>query len=60
MDVVQYLEPAAKTAWADEIERAIADAKRTAEDKRFRREFYRSCARTGRGWGRRMGSGVTT
>jgi len=29
-----------------------ANAKRTAEDKRFRREFHRAGARAGRGWGR--------
>ena len=39
--------------WRDEIERAIANAKRTAEDKEFRREFYRAGAQTRRWWGRR-------
>jgi len=39
-----------RAKWRDEIERAIANAKRTAEDKRFRREYYRAGARTGRGW----------
>jgi len=37
--------------WRDEIERAIANVKRTAEDKRSRREWWRAGAR--RGWGRR-------
>jgi len=38
-----------RAKWRDEIERAIASAKRTAEDKWFRREFYRAGARAGRG-----------
>jgi len=40
-----------RVKWRDEIERAIANAKRTAEDKRFRREWWRAGARTGRGVG---------
>jgi len=39
-----------RAKWRSEIERAIANAKRTAEDKRFRREFYRAGAQAGRGW----------
>ena len=42
MNVTQCLEQAAEAAWADEIEEAIANAKRIAEDKRFRKEWWRA------------------
>jgi len=47
MDVTQHLIQPARMEWAEEIERAIANAKRTAEDKRFRREWWRAGAGKG-------------
>jgi hypothetical protein len=38
MAITQYLAQAAKAAWAEEIERAIDNARRSPEDKLFRRE----------------------
>jgi len=50
MDFRHYPVHVAKAKWAEEIERAVANAKRTPEDKRFRREWWRAGAGTGRGW----------
>jgi hypothetical protein len=51
MDVTHYVEQAARAAWAEEIERAIRNAKRTPEDKAFRREWYRAGGDEGEGGG---------
>jgi len=45
MDVTHQLERAAKAAWAEEIERAIDNVKRSAWDKRFRREWHKADSR---------------
>jgi len=45
MDVTQQLEQAARAAWAEEIERAIANVKRTERDKWMRREWHKADAR---------------
>jgi len=47
-----------RAKWRDEIERAIANAKRTAEDKRSRREWYRAAGRRERVWRRRRWRGA--
>jgi len=56
VDVAQHLAQAAKAAWAEEIERAIANAKRTAEDKMSRREWWRVPKGKWLGWESEMGS----
>ena len=48
MDTTQYLGQSAKAAWAEEIERAIDNVKRTGWDKQFRREWHRAAWRRGR------------
>ena len=45
MDVTQQLERAARAAWAEEIERAIANVKRTERDKWMRREWHKADSR---------------
>jgi len=45
MNITQYLGQSAKPAWAEEIERAIDNAKRSAWDKQFRREWHRAAWR---------------
>ena len=45
MDVTQQLERAAKAAWAEEIERAIDNVKRTEWDKWMRREWHKEDSR---------------
>jgi len=51
-DVEPLVLKSRRAKWRDEIERAVANVKRSGEDKRSRREFYRAGA--WRGWGRRQ------
>ena len=46
MDITHYAEQAARAEWAEEIERAITNVKRTELDKWFRREFHKAAARS--------------
>jgi len=50
MDVAECLARAARAAWAEEMERATANGKRTHEDKRLGRQWYREAAKTGGRW----------
>ena len=45
MDVTHYAEQAARAAWAEEIERAIDNVKRTEWDKWMRREWHKADSR---------------
>jgi len=45
MDVTQQLKQSARAAWAEEIERAIDNVKRSAWDKQFRREWHKADSR---------------
>ena len=45
IDVVEYLERAARAAWAEEIERAVDNVKRTESDKWMRREWHKADSR---------------
>ena len=45
MDVAQQLELSARTAWAEEIERAVDNVKRSGWDKQFRREWHKAASR---------------
>jgi len=45
MDVAQQLEQGARTAWAEEIERAIDNVKRTQRGKWMRREWHKADSR---------------
>ena len=45
MDVTHYPEQAARAAWAEEIERAVDNVKRTESDKWMRREWHKAASR---------------
>ena len=45
MDITQQLEQGARAVWAEEIERAIANAKRSESDKWMRREWHKAESR---------------
>ena len=45
MDTNEQYPEAVRQAWRDEIERAIANAKRSKLDKWFRRQWYKAEAR---------------
>ena len=45
MDVSQFPEQSAKAAWAEEIERAIDNVKRTEFDKWMRKEWHKAGSR---------------
>ena len=53
-DVDALMLKSLKAKWKDEIERAIANAKRSAWDKGFRREWWGAGGRRKRAWARRL------
>jgi hypothetical protein len=68
MDIAHHAEQTARAAWAEEIERAVENVKRTEWDKWMRREWHKAASRRQwsadrkarwENWRERRSSGVT-